>query len=75
MALRMSLPAGPLDYLACACAPIGVAGMAAHFWLGDYKGMAWAGGMVGLGILFVAARAFREAVRSWPGAQPARHLR
>ncbi len=64
MALRMSLPSGPLDYLAYGCSAVGVAGMAAHFWLADYNGMAWAGGMASFGILIVAARTIGAALRA-----------
>ena len=55
IALRLSIPAGPLDYTAFAFVLIGVIGMVAHFWLQEYGGMAWSAILVGTGILMVGA--------------------
>lgn len=55
IALRVWIPAGPLDYTAFGCVLIGVVGMVAHFWLREYGGMAWSAILVGIGILLVGA--------------------
>jgi len=34
-----------------ACLVLGVVGMVAHFWTGRWAGLAWAGGLVGIGVL------------------------
>ncbi|MBI4169756.1 MAG: hypothetical protein HY510_07450, partial [Acidobacteria bacterium] len=69
MALRMPMPARRLDYVALAFAVIGVAGMVAHFHLGEYGGMAWSAGMVAIGLLHVAVRAVR-GIRAAPIERP-----
>jgi hypothetical protein len=43
----------------------GVLGMVAHFWIGEYVGMAWSAGLVLAGVLHVA-------VRAWAGLPAAR---
>ena len=57
MALRTQLRAGWADYTAAATFGIGVAGMAGHFWVAEYAGMAWSGGLVAVAVLVVGARA------------------
>lgn len=56
VALRVWFRAGWLDYTAAAFFWIGVIGMVAHFWIGEYNGLAWSGGMVVLGIAAVGVR-------------------
>ena len=69
LALRMPLPAGTLDRLAFAGYAGGVAGMVAHFWIGEYSGMAWSGGLVIAAVLHVAIRAWTGLAAApipWP---------
>ena len=55
-ALRMAMPAGSGDYIAYAVAVIGIIGMIGHFWIEEFSGMAWSGGTVAAGVLYVASR-------------------
>lgn len=69
IALRISIPAGWLDYTAFALVLIGVVGMVAHFWMQEYGGMAWSAITVGTGILIVGAHvAWRLRGASLPSA-------
>jgi hypothetical protein len=45
-----------LDYAAFTLVLIGIVGMAAHFWLQEYGGMAWSAITVGVGITLVGVR-------------------
>lgn len=56
VALRMRLPARRLDYTACGAGATGVVGMAGHFWIGSYAGMAWSALLVVAAILIVGWR-------------------
>jgi hypothetical protein len=56
VALRTPLGAGWLDYTAAGFVWVGVVGMVAHFWIQEYSGLAWSGGLVGLGIAAVGVR-------------------
>jgi hypothetical protein len=56
LAFRMPLPARPLDYAAFAGFAIGVVGMVTHFWMDLPAGMAWAAGLVGCSMAYVAGR-------------------
>jgi hypothetical protein len=56
IALRVRFAANWLDYAAFGLVVVGVAGMVAHFWLQEYRGMAWSAATVGTGILVVGAR-------------------
>ena len=56
LALRLDLPVGRRDWIACAAFASGTAGMIAHFWIDRSDGMAWSAGMVTLAILWVALR-------------------
>jgi hypothetical protein len=56
IALRTTFPARWPDYLAAALAAVGVIGVAGHFWIAEYGGMAWSGAAVGSGVLVVGAR-------------------
>lgn len=60
IALRMSLPATWLDYAACALVLTGIAGMATHFWIQEYGGMAWSAIAVGTGIIVVGVQVVRR---------------
>lgn len=56
MALRMPIPARRGDYAAYALLVIGLVGMVAHFWIGEFGGMAWSAGTAACGILYVMVR-------------------
>jgi hypothetical protein len=56
LALQMEMPPFALDYVAYACALIGLIGMVGHFWIQEYGGMAWSAGTVASGVLYMAAR-------------------
>ena len=64
IALRMPMPAGRADAWAFAFVLIGIVGMVAHFWIGEFGGMAWSGVMVALGILHVGGRVVRGLRRA-----------
>jgi hypothetical protein len=49
IALRMPLPARRPDYAAFALVAIGLIGMVAHFWIAEFRGMAWSGGTAAIG--------------------------
>jgi hypothetical protein len=68
LALRMPLRPGWRDRAAFGCYVAGVSGMVAHFWLGEYNGMAWSAGLASAAVLHVAMRAWRglgAAVAPW----------
>src|SRR5262249_49748498 len=56
LAFRMPLPAAAADYVACGWFFGGVPGMVRHFWRGLPAGMAWAAGLVGCAMGYVALR-------------------
>ena len=56
LALRMDMPARRLDYVAYACALIGLVGMVGHFWIREYGGMAWSAATIAGGALYMTAR-------------------
>ena len=56
LALRMELSARRLDYVAYACALIGIVGMVGHFWIQEYGGMAWSAGTVATGVIYMTVR-------------------
>ncbi len=60
IALRVTIPAGTLDYAAFVLVSAGIVGMVAHFWLQDYGGMAWSASTVGTGILIAGVRIIRR---------------
>ena len=69
LALRLPLRPGWRDRLAFGCFAVGVTGMVAHFWLGQYSGMAWSAVLVVLAVLHVALRAWLGLPRApvpWP---------
>jgi len=59
IALRMKLTERKSDYAIYAAALVGVVGMVAHFWIEEYRGMAWSAGMVVCGVLWMTARIVR----------------
>ena len=56
LALRMDMPARRLDYVAYACALIGLVGMVGHLWIREYGGMAWSAATIAGGVLYMTAR-------------------
>lgn len=68
-ALRIAMPAGPSDYLACALAFAGVCGVVAGFWWNDPSSVGWSGALVAAAVVIVGARTLR-ALRRAP-IQPA----
>jgi len=56
LALRMEMPARRADYVAFVFAVIGLVGMAAHFWVGEFPGMAFSAATIALAVLFMTAR-------------------
>ena len=69
MALRMPMPAGPLDYGIWAMLVIGIIGMASHFWIGEYGGMAWSAGLAATSFTLMAVLVLRR-LRPVPLARP-----
>lgn len=55
-ALRIAMPAGVVDYLACALAAAGVSGVAAGFWWNHPATVGWAGGLIASSVAIVGAR-------------------
>ena len=56
VALRTPLPARRSDYVAYGLLTIGLVGLVAHFWIGEFIGMAWCAVMAALGIAYVLGR-------------------
>ncbi|HVZ22709.1 MAG TPA: hypothetical protein VG871_16660, partial [Vicinamibacterales bacterium] len=56
LALRTEMPARRLDYVAYACALVGLVGMVGHFWIQEYAGMAWSAGTIATAVVYVTAR-------------------
>jgi hypothetical protein len=56
LALRMDMPARKADYVAYACAVIGLIGMVGHFWIQEYGGMAWSAATIAGGVFFMTVR-------------------
>lgn len=61
LALRTEVPARRADYVAYACAVIGLMGMVGHFWIQEYGGMVWSAGTIACGIAFMTYRIARAA--------------
>jgi hypothetical protein len=59
LALGCPLPGRRGDWIAYAVYGVGVAGMIAHFWIGEYGGMAWSAVMVAGSIGWVGWRVWR----------------
>ena len=69
LALRLPLRPGIRDRIAFAAFAIGVLGMVAHFWIGEYSRMAWSSVLVAAAVLHVAMRAWlglRTSPVPWP---------
>jgi hypothetical protein len=56
LALRMDMRVCRLDYIAYACAVIGLIGMVGHFWIEEYAGMAWSAATVAIGVSYMTGR-------------------
>ena len=59
MALRTNLTAGKADNWACAGVAIGASGVIAHFWLEEYSGIAYSGGMLLVAFGYLALRVWK----------------
>lgn len=69
LALRLPLRPGWRDRIAFGSFALGVLGMVAHFWIGEYSGMAWSAVLVAAAVLHVAVRAWlglRASPVPWP---------
>lgn len=69
LALRMPMRPNLRDRIAFALFAIGVIGMVAHFWIGQYSRMAWSAALVTSAVLHVALRAWIGLPRAplpWP---------
>lgn len=64
LAFRLSLPEGRTDLAAVVSWIIGVSGVASHFWLERYPGMAWSGALALLTPLWIGARVLAGLRRS-----------
>jgi len=60
LALRMRLPASPLDHAGFWAFALGVSGLIGHFWLDAPRGMAWAAALTILGMGQPVIRVLRE---------------
>jgi len=56
VALRMEMPARRADYFAFVFAVIGLIGMVAHFWIGEFAGMAFSAATIALAVAFMTVR-------------------
>ena len=56
MTFGLAFPARKGDYGAYALTVIGLIGMVAHFWLAEFRGMAWSAATAAAGIVYVVAR-------------------
>ncbi|MEM8882494.1 MAG: hypothetical protein AAGD14_00325 [Planctomycetota bacterium] len=65
LALRMEFPAGRGDAWVCAFVAIGASGVAAHFWIEEYSGIAYAGVMLLLCFEWLLRRV-RRALKESP---------
>ena len=64
LAFRMPLPAGRGDAIAAVSWMIAVSGIASHFWLERYSGLAWAGGLALATPLWLGTRVLAGLRRS-----------
>jgi hypothetical protein len=64
LALRLPLRPGWRDRAAFGSFAAGVMGMVAHFWIGEYSGMAWSAVLVATAVLHVAVRAWLGLARA-----------
>jgi hypothetical protein len=56
LACGVAFPARSGDYVAYALVLIGLVGMVAHFWIGEFAGMAWSAATAASGVLYVVVR-------------------
>ena len=56
LALRMEMPVRRLDYVAYGFALVGLIGMVGHFWIQEYRGMAWSAAMIACSVLYTTIR-------------------
>jgi hypothetical protein len=56
MACGLSFPARKGDYIAYGAVLIGLIGMVAHLWIGEFGGMAWSAATAAAGVAFVMIR-------------------
>jgi hypothetical protein len=56
MTFGLALPARKADYTAYALTVIGLIGMVAHFWLAEFRGMAWSAATAAAGVAYVVVR-------------------
>ena len=69
LALRLPLRPAWGDRVAFGSFAVGVGGMVAHFWIGEYSGISWSAVLVAAAVLHVAIRAWlglRVAPVPWP---------
>lgn len=69
LALGLPLRPGWPDRVAFGSFAIGLSGMIAHFWMGEYHGMVWSAAMVAAAVLHVGVRAavgLGHAIAPWP---------
>jgi hypothetical protein len=59
MTFGLAFPARKGDYAAYALTVIGLIGMVAHFWLAEFRGMAWSAATAAAGIAYVVVRLVR----------------
>lgn len=64
LALRADFPARRLDGVACVTVAIGASGVIAHFFMDEYSGIAWSGGMLVSAFGFLAIRIWIALARS-----------
>lgn len=64
VALRTPLPVRRSDYAAFGAVTIGLTGLVAHFWIGEFVGMAWCAATAAAGATFVMARISRALWRA-----------
>ena len=64
LAFRLPLREGSADVVAAVSWMVGVSGIAAHFWLGGYSGMAWSGALALATPLWVGGRVLAGLRRS-----------
>jgi hypothetical protein len=64
MALRTPIPAGALDYTAWGFTTVGLVGLVGHFWIEEFRGMAWSAAMLWAGFAMVAWRVLRHLPRA-----------
>jgi hypothetical protein len=60
LALRMPMPARLPDYVAFALYAIGSSGIVGHFFVAEYRGLAWSAGTAIAGLALVAAKVLRS---------------